>query len=136
MPKKKHRKKWRQGKPKKYKLGKKPKKENKEKDMTLTADVTKAWPTFNPENGLFYIGVEVVLNDDDITNRHLDQDEQKSATFTVASHKGADPEDKAAELISKIQPWITSYVEEKNAHKHAKYTTMTSTVESGLDLTE
>ena len=122
----------------KKKYGKKPKKpkKNRRETMSLTAVVTKAWPTYHPSNGLFFVGVNVVLNDDDTTYRHLPQAEQKNADFFVAAHKGADPEDKAAELLSKVQSWIDAYKDEKVAHKHAKYENMTDAVEAGLDLTE
>ena len=103
--------------------------------MALTAEVTKAWPTYQ-DNGLFYVGVEVVLNDDDEVNRMVDALEQKRNVFRTATSKAADPKNVATAIIEQVQAWIDAYVTEKKAHEHAKYESMRSTVAAGLDLTE
>lgn len=101
----------------------------------LTAEITKVWPVYS-SNGLFHVGVEVVLNDDDGASRNVDALEQKRHVFTTATSKSGDPEAVAGEIIEQIQVWIDAYVIEKNAHKHAKYEALRLAVAGGLNLSE
>lgn len=103
--------------------------------MALTVDVTKTWPTYS-DNGLFSVGVEVVLNDDDVTDRKVNASEQKQRVFTQTTSKTGDVEAVSAQIVEQVQNWIDAYVIEKNARKHAKYESLRSTVAGGLNLTE
>ena len=103
--------------------------------MALTAIVTKHWPTLS-SSGTLSVGIQVVLNDDDTANRHIDTLEQRRRSFVRNASKGDDVEQKADEIIELVQAWINHYIDEKNLHKHAKYGTLRDTVQAGLDLTE
>lgn len=101
----------------------------------LTTAVTKQWPSLS-SNGLFLVGVEVVLNDDDTDYRMVNALEQRRRVFTQATSKDGDVETVSGQIIKQVQGWIEAYITEKNAHKHAKYEALRLAVAGGLNLTE
>lgn len=103
--------------------------------MALTVEVTSAWPQYH-NDGLFRVGVNIVLNDDDTEYRCVDKLEQKRGSFLVPVRKTEDPEIAIDQLRRRIQEWIDAYKTEKNARKHAKYETMRNGVATGLNLAE
>lgn len=93
--------------------------------MALTKTVTKHWPTLTA-NGLFYVGVEVVLKDDDV--------EVRRRTFTLPTSKNGDVAALTGALSAEIQTWIDAYKTEQVAFNHAKYETLRSDVDAALSL--
>lgn len=91
--------------------------------MALTVEVAKLWPRFDP-NGLFYVGVEIVLKDDGA--------EVRRASFTEATNKNADVTEVGNLLLKDAQEWINAYKTEKQAFNHEKYEQLRSTIEDGL----
>jgi len=101
----------------------------------ITAVVTKQWPTLSA-NGTLSVGVEIVLNDDDVEFRRINALEQRRQVFTRNASKGDDVEVKGDEIAKDVQVWIDAYITEKKTHKHAKYNALRDFVQNGLSLSE
>jgi len=93
--------------------------------MALTKETTKLWPTLT-EGGLFIIGLEVVLKEDEV--------EVRRKSFTYNATKTDDVSTLSGILLPQAQAWVDTYKQEKTAYNHAKYETLRSNVDSGIVL--
>jgi len=93
--------------------------------MALTAEFNKVWPNLQ-ENGLFWVGVEVVLKEDGV--------EQRRVSFREATTKAADVSTLVSVLAAKAQAMVDTYKTEKQAYNHAKYEALRAGVASAVVL--
>lgn len=91
--------------------------------MALRVEVNRFWPTLD-ENGVFRVGVEVIL--------YEDGDEVRRATFAQPTAKGADVTSAAAIILAQAQRWIDAYKTEKATYADANYEALRAAVQSGL----
>ncbi len=93
--------------------------------MALTKEIIKLWPTLT-EGGLFVVGVEVVLKEDEV--------EVRRKSFTYNATRTDDVSPLSDILLPQAQLWIDTYKQEKTAYNHAKYETLRASIDSGLVL--